>query len=497
MKSITFGQLLDKLLYLSNQKKSTLAKILGYDVSYISKWINGKNLPTQKSISDVCKRTSEFIVNSLTPISMRELKSYFEIGEDINTNSILSQYLEERLKESYIYTAQKNIPDLHSRTHWEDSYNSIMHINPRLRKQYLAKDMNLYIKKVSKLDIMISANLFKLNNNDRMAIAEMKSELAELGERVDLRCRILLGFEGEIEDIIFNTILTINMITMYPSINFEVYNCDVDSNSIMSVVKDRIFHMAIFAKDKRCLLTNMSKEKRVVDEMYYSLDEIVKNQGKPIVERKSSINMIKNKKYIQYIMSQDLRLLMGSISELFMPFDLFTEVAESVFGDDKEILDELRKINMFLQNVTYTSKLKVLIYESGLESYISSGKLNFFNIPVELTLEQRERHINHIEKVITDSENVEIKLIDGNFVEDFKDRQNPSLYLSKTLTLLKINPEKEINDYAIVRDSEFKHICDKFFDSIWENDIVVNDKEDVLERMKKYLAYSKIINESF
>ena len=497
MKSITFGQLLDKLLYLSNQKKSTLAKILGYDVSYISKWINGKNLPTQKSISDICKRTSEFVVNSLTNISMEELKSYFEIGEDINTNSILCQYLEERLKESYIYTSQKNIPDLHSRTHWEDEYNSIMHVNPRLRKQYLAKDMYLYVNKVNKLDIMISANLFKLNNNDRMAIAEMKSELEELGEKVDIRCRVLLGFEGEIEDIIFNTILMINMITMYPSIDFEVYNCDVDSNSVMLVVKDRIFHMAIFAKDKRCLLTNMSKEKKIVDEIYYSLDEIVKNQGKLIVERKSSIDIIKEKKYIQYIMSQDLRLLIGSISELFMPSDLFSEIAELVFYDDKEILDELRKINMFLQNVTYTSKLKVLIYESGLESYISSGKLNFFNIPVELTLEQRERHINHIEKIITESKNVEVKLINGNFIEDFKDNKNASLYLSKTLTLLKVNPEKEINDYSIVRDSEFKHICDKFFDSIWENDIVVNDKEDVLERMKKYLAYSKIINESF
>ena len=89
MKNITFGQLLDKLLYLSNQKKSTLAKILGYDVSYISKWINGKNLPTQKSISDVCKRTSEFIVNSLTPITMQDLKGYFEIDDDVDTNSIL------------------------------------------------------------------------------------------------------------------------------------------------------------------------------------------------------------------------------------------------------------------------------------------------------------------------------------------------------------------------------------------------------------------------
>ena len=116
------------------------------------------------------------------------------------------------------------------------------------------------------------------------------------------------------------------MITIYPSINFEIYNCEVDSNSVISVVKDRIFHMAIFAKDKRCLLTNMSKEKRVVDEMYYSLEDIVKNQGKPIVEVKSSINMIRNKKYIQYIMGQDLRWLIGSMNELFMPFDLFTEV---------------------------------------------------------------------------------------------------------------------------------------------------------------------------
>ena len=68
LENIEFGQLLEKLLYLSNQKKITLAKELGYDISYISKWINGRNLPTQKSISSICKTTSEFIVSSLNPI---------------------------------------------------------------------------------------------------------------------------------------------------------------------------------------------------------------------------------------------------------------------------------------------------------------------------------------------------------------------------------------------------------------------------------------------
>ena len=88
LKDITFGQLLEKLIYLTNQKKSTLAKIVGYDVSYISKWINEKNYPTQKSISNICEITSEFIVNSADSKSKEGLKRYFEIEEikDVHYN---------------------------------------------------------------------------------------------------------------------------------------------------------------------------------------------------------------------------------------------------------------------------------------------------------------------------------------------------------------------------------------------------------------------------
>ena len=168
MKNVTFGQLLEKLLHLSNQKKSSLAKALGYDVSYISKWITGKNLPTQKSISDICRITSEFIVDSLNMSYMQDLKNYFEIDEDIENNFVLAQYLERSLKESYMYTAKKSIPNLYKKTHSEDSYNSITHINPRLRKQYLSKDANLFMSKSDKLDLIISADLYKLNNSDKI-----------------------------------------------------------------------------------------------------------------------------------------------------------------------------------------------------------------------------------------------------------------------------------------------------------------------------------------
>ena len=75
MVNMEFGKNIEKLIQFSGQKNYSLAKELGYDVSYISKWITGKNLPTQKSISDICKITSEFIVDSLNMSHMQELKN--------------------------------------------------------------------------------------------------------------------------------------------------------------------------------------------------------------------------------------------------------------------------------------------------------------------------------------------------------------------------------------------------------------------------------------
>ena len=41
-----------------------------------------------------------------------------------------------------------------------------------------------------------------------------------------------------------------------------------------------------------------------------------------------------------------------------MPPDLFMEVANSLF-DDSKMLEEISKINIVLQNITYKSKIKV------------------------------------------------------------------------------------------------------------------------------------------
>ena len=187
------------------------------------------------------------------------------------------------------------------------------------------------------------------------------------------------------------------------------------------------------------------------------------------------------------------------MNELFMPEELFIEVGKELFGEDKEILEELRKINIFLNNRTYKSKLKVWIYESELRRYISSGELNFFNMPVKLSFKQREKHIAYMKKVLRENESIDIKIIEGDFIEEFKDDSSPSLYLSKNIQLTTIHPTDDIRQYAVIIDNQFKAVCDKMFDVMWNDryDITLDDKERIIENIIEFLSYTKLINANF
>ncbi|MCH1958449.1 hypothetical protein [Romboutsia hominis] len=130
---------------------------------------------------------------------------------------------------------------------------------------------------------------------------------------------------------------------------------------------------------------------------------------------------------------------------------------------------------------------------------MSSGCLHFFNIPVTLTFKERERHIEYIEKILMESNDVEIRLVDGDFVDDFREKENPSLYLSKNLKFTKVHPNSGQNDYFIISDNDFKNMCNNLFDTLWNDrkDIVLDKKEEILDRISKSISYTRIISENF
>ena len=502
MKNLTFGDLLEKLLYLSNQKKSSLARFIGYDVSYINKWIACTHLPSSKRINKICKNISDFIVDSLDDSTLDNLINYFEIPTG-SSNNFIGEYIESTLKEVYIDTfntnnkSGKNLP---KSTHSEEYYNSMSMVKPNIIYNTFFNELNNISDKEDSIEILISLNLMYLNYKDKIALSDLKEFLYRISQKTSVKASFLIGLGADNEDdALINTLLAIKLISSYPSVNFKIYNCNVSSNTVIFAIKDNFLSTNIFFEEGECLFTTNSKDRKLVEEFYSNIKYTLKNKGKILYSRKGPLSMIEDQTYIQYIMNNDLKCLLGSINEFFMPPDLFMEIAERVFGSNKEIINELKKINLFLQNVTYKSKLKILLYESELRKYMSSGKLHFFNIPVTLTFKERERHIAYIEKILHESNDIEIRLIDGDFVDDFKNKENPSLYLSKSLKFTKVHPMSGKNDYFIISDNEFKGMCTDFFDSIWNTraDVIISDKDEMIERISKSIRYTKLISESF
>lgn len=74
---MTFGQTLKQLLTLSGIKSAHLAYELGYDTSYISRWVNDIKLPSTRGNDDLFFKIASVIVSGCDAISLERLSSAY------------------------------------------------------------------------------------------------------------------------------------------------------------------------------------------------------------------------------------------------------------------------------------------------------------------------------------------------------------------------------------------------------------------------------------
>ena len=103
----------------------------------------------------------------------------------------------------------------------------------------------------------------------------------------------------------------------------------------------------------------------------------------------------------------------------------------------------------------------------------------------------------NLQKILSEDNHVEIRLIDGQFIEDIP-TDNPSFYLSKNLKFIKVHPVSGKNDYSILRERRIKKLSDSLFEQLWNyaGDLILIDKDDILDRISKSISYTKIISKS-
>ena len=74
-----FSRLLDSLMADAELKNCVLANELQYDVSYISKWISGRMIPSEKSADKILEGISRTLVESCSETGKQKLLNDYQV----------------------------------------------------------------------------------------------------------------------------------------------------------------------------------------------------------------------------------------------------------------------------------------------------------------------------------------------------------------------------------------------------------------------------------
>ena len=479
-----FSKLLEQLLAQANIKNITLAKELQYDESYISKWTNGKNLPPEKNIEKILWGISNCIVEMLDDTTSVLFLSQYQLQKTTDLN----QAIYDNLLEEYLY-----VKNLKQETGAEIA--PALSYYPELTlMQFIMKLHHPSLRQVNSLDVVSVLDIFALDKEHRLLISMPYYEHAAgyYFPGVHFHCIIKLSDNPctHSEDAVF----LMNMLTNSNNIDFNLYSNDIAYGKLLFVVKNSFSLTGMLLDSHHCMAVTVNEEKENCNHIYNRIRSLCTKET--LLFRNTTITeMMQNHDYMQSLLTQNLRYILGHMTEHFLPDDLHEELIQQHFTDPS-YMEQLRTIHQITKRVLQTSHIRMLFYDSTFSKFSISGELDLYNFKIILTPEQRLRYMTHMLHLCAEQNNLNIKLVAGEFISSFQHIPKSSLFLSNSFGYLRLVSSAPHNKITVLNRENIKTIFKNFFDNTWaiQNHNALKDESFLVQLIQDTISFIEIIN---
>lgn len=479
-----FGSKLEELLTVANVKNYTIARTLSYDVSYISKWITGKALPSKKNIEKTLSVISRVIAMQGSGESFENMCR--KLGAE-NENQIRAA-IKQELKDAYYQT----VGDVN-----ESKYivnNSSLKISPESRYPLLME----YAKQMDtdkSYEIAVMADLFSLDHASKLRMAGIDNHRFMIKEkRKDITINFILDLSKLDSNSVYDVILLIHMMTCYSLTDFHLYYSELSSGKLIIAVKDEFAGISLLGNNRQFLCTAASKDRKVTEEIYESVRNSINPDSSLFISTDMESLLISHE-YLQTLLSQNARWLVGHVTEHFLPPELFDGFLEECFDKDTITAEEAERAYLLAVNAIGKNQVRIMVYNRALVDFVLSGELDFFNHKIILSPEQRKLTLTYLREKIMNLDNPKIKLMIDGFSDDFKYITNPCMFLSESLDYLRLENKQYENNLMLIKDEYARNIFDDFFENIWCYDQSIFDTgiDDIVRRLDNFIETSELL----
>lgn len=489
-----FSILLEQLMTSADVKNYTLAKELQYDVSYISKWTSGRMLPSEKNLDKVLKTISRCIVESLDGEKLENMYQDYQVDDKKDLEAAVN----DNLMVEYNY-----VKDLKNNSGVEVAPKTSYYPEMTLL-QFISKMRHPTLRKVKSLEIVAVVDLLSIEHEYRMMIADVEGEQEAM--RKDRKYHgvhfsMLIDLESGEHDCISDGIFLMNVL-MNANVELQLYSSTQAHGKAIFLVKDLFAISGMLLDRSSCISVTTSEDYKYCNVLFHKIKNLCR--GELLLFRKIEMKeMLEKYDYMKSILSTNLRWLIGHMTEQFLPYDLFEELlVETKLSEHIGVpVENLRKIHNVTAGMLYESKVRIMIYESALNEFIVSGKMDFYNYRIKLSTSQRLRCLKNIMSMIEKSEKsekdekVEIKLICGRLVADFQYKSRPCLFLADTISYMRLGDESYENNVMELNSLPIKKLYNEFYDEVWNSneEIVISDPTMIRESLGHMLQFGELL----
>lgn len=463
MKNINrFSKLLKSLTSIVGIKNYTLAKELQYDESYISKWMTGASIPTEKNSEKILRDISTCVVNSMDQESRSILYSDYQVTNDCD----LKEAIFDNLKVEFEY-----VVNLKETTGVDIVQETVFYPELTLT-QFLKKMRHPILRQVKSLNVIMAADIFSLDSHYQLALAELENNVnVNMLQRQypGVSFSMLINFKISETNNMHNVQFIQSLLTNLANIDFRLYTCPQSKGKILFAVKEAYAITGMIMDENHCLSVTTSEELKNCNVIYDRLQSFCSKEAL-VVRSTNILQMLQTNEYMQYVFSRNQRWLLSYITEQLLPDDVFAEIATSYCEKNKEIeFDNLNQMHKLSDSVLKNMHVKILLTEMSLNDFAVNGIVDFFGTKIQVSSSQRLRCLEYIENMLEQNSKLNLYILKNGTATSWHHIPTPSLFLSDTFCYMRITRTGLINTLSILSE---RTVCDmfrKYYDEIYEN----------------------------
>ena len=466
-----FGGQLEELMIFTGVKNTHIAKELNYDTSYISKWVTGKSLPSKKNIENILSVISDVLVSQSDETIIPNLLVRFNARNKIELQDNICSYL----RNSYYDTSG----EMNERIYMN---NSALTVNP----QGLFPLLGDYAKSLTgkeNVSIAVMADILSLDPVSRLTLAGITNQHFALTKlRPDLKIDYIVDISSLDGTCVYNILLLIHMTTCFSLADFELYQHDSSKGKLLLTVDEEFTSASLLTDNLQFICTTTTKDVKTSHQMY-QMALTHADPDKKIFFKTNMKELLLSHQYIQTLLSQNTRWLIGHITEQFISPELFTRLSEQFF--DNEMMLEAKRAYYLTANAIQTNQIQIMVYGLALMQFALSGELDFFNNKVILSPDELQHEFEYLQLLFAKIDNNHLRMINEGFSDDFTYITNPHFCLSSSIGYLRLENKHYTNNLLLIRDEHMQKSLDVFFNTIWNYDssIVISSKETIDQRL--------------